>query len=142
MSPEQISGNHPNRHLACNLASHTPLFTSCACADCRQKKRAMAGTLLDVMAYATLCPISRSADWGSPLAGAQTSVADKKGRTALHLAVGCSSRMVEKLLLLSVSIDAADIEGRTALHYAAQKGAKWSSSSYYQLLCAFGFSAS
>ncbi|CAL8464478.1 g4013 [Coccomyxa elongata] len=56
--------------------------------------------------------------------GAQTSVADTKGRTALHLAVGCSSRMVEKLLLLSVSIDAADIEGRTALHYAAQKGVK------------------
>ena len=49
-------------------------------------------------------------------------MADKKGRTALHLAVGCSSRMVEKLLGLTVTIDAADVEGRTALHYAAQKG--------------------
>ena len=57
-------------------------------------------------------------------AGAQTDVADKKGRTALHLAVGCSSRMVEKLLALTVAIDAADVEGRTALHYAAQKGVR------------------
>ncbi len=64
------------------------------------------------------------ADWETSLAGAQITVADKKGRTALHLAVGCSSRMVEKLLLLSVTIDAADMEGRTALHYAAQKGGK------------------
>lgn len=61
---------------------------------------------------------------GTLVQGAQTSAADKRGRTALHLAVGCSSRMVEKLLLLSVSIDAADMEGRTALHYAAQKGAR------------------
>ncbi|KAK9904700.1 hypothetical protein WJX75_000777 [Coccomyxa subellipsoidea] len=57
-------------------------------------------------------------------AGGKTDVADKKGRTALHLAVGCSSRMVEKLLGLTVTIDAADVEGRTALHYAAQKGVK------------------
>ena len=55
-------------------------------------------------------------------AGGKTDAADKKGRTALHLAVGCSSRMVEKLLGLTVTIDAADVEGRTALHYAAQKG--------------------
>lgn len=31
--------------------------------------------------------------------------------------------MVEKLLALTVIMNAADVEGRTALHYAAHKGA-------------------
>ena len=52
-------------------------------------------------------------------------MADARGRTALHLAVGCSCRMVEKILALvdATAVDAADSEGRTPLHYAAHKGA-------------------
>ena len=40
----------------------------------------------------------------------------------LHLAVGCSSKMVEKFLGLGAGIEAADRQGRTALHYSAAKG--------------------
>jgi len=55
-------------------------------------------------------------------AGAKPEAADSKGRSGLHLAVGCSSKMVEKLLALSVPVDATDANRRTALHYAALKG--------------------
>ncbi len=41
----------------------------------------------------------------------------------LHLAVGCSSKMVEKFLGLGAGIEAADKRGRTPLHYSAAKGA-------------------
>ena len=55
-------------------------------------------------------------------AGARTDARDGKGRGVLHLAVGCSSRMVEKFLGLGAGIEAADRQGRTALHYSAAKG--------------------
>ena len=55
--------------------------------------------------------------------GARTDAVDARGRTALHLAVGCSCKMVEKLLPLAhAALDAADVEGRMPLHYAAEKG--------------------
>lgn len=41
----------------------------------------------------------------------------------LHLAVGCSSKVVEKFLGLGAGIEAADKRGRTPLHYSAAKGA-------------------
>ncbi len=41
----------------------------------------------------------------------------------LHLAVGCSSKMVEKFLGLNAGIEAADRRGRTPLHCSAAKGA-------------------
>ena len=59
-----------------------------------------------------------------PHAGARTDAKDGKGRSALHLAVGCSSKMAEKFLGLSPGLlDALDARGRTPLHYAAAKGA-------------------
>jgi hypothetical protein len=67
----------------------------------------------------------RAVWWRPDLAGARADAADAAGRSALHLAVGCSCRMVEKLLALpGVAADARDGAGRTPLHYAAQKGAR------------------
>ena len=55
-------------------------------------------------------------------AGARADTRDGKGRGALHLAVGCSSKMVEKFLGLDAPLEAADKRGRTPLHYSAAKG--------------------
>ena len=55
-------------------------------------------------------------------AGARADARDGKGRGALHLAVGCSSKMVEKFLGLDAALEAADKRGRTPLHYSAAKG--------------------
>ena len=54
--------------------------------------------------------------------GARTDARDGKGRGVLHLAVGCSSKMVEKFLGLGAGLEAADKRGRTPLHYSAAKG--------------------
>ena len=60
----------------------------------------------------------------APHAGARTDAKDGKGRSALHLAVGCSSKMAEKFLGLSPGLlEALDARRRTPLHYAAAKGA-------------------
>ena len=59
------------------------------------------------------------------MTGARTDAVDARGRTALHLAVSCSCRMVERLLPLAPALlDAADAVGRTPLHCAAEKGAR------------------
>ncbi len=57
------------------------------------------------------------------VAGARTDAVDGQGRSVLHLAVGCSCRMVERLLPLApAALGAADALGRTPLHCAAEKG--------------------
>ena len=67
-------------------------------------------------------PIRKSGLWRAH-AGARTDARDGKGRGVLHLAVGCSSKMVEKFLGLGAGVEAADKRGRTPLHYSAAKGA-------------------